>query len=171
MVNNGSLTYDHDRDGRPTELGGCTAMVRNLAHDTFLVIRYVKRRLTVLMDIDGKHEWRECLDVPGVRLPRGYYFGTSSVTGTCPTTTHHLAEAVPADGGAHAGGGEARPGMLFLPVVDNLKTAGMEAPLEPMSGLALFLIVFFSLVAVVFAIVIGIILYNKWQEQSRKHFY
>ncbi|KAH1177314.1 hypothetical protein KIL84_011016 [Mauremys mutica] len=47
MVNNGSLTYDHDRDGRPTELGGCTAMVRNLNHDTFFVIRYVKRRLTV----------------------------------------------------------------------------------------------------------------------------
>lgn len=47
----------------------------------------------------------------------------------------------------------------------------VEAPLEPMSGLALFLIVFFSLVAIVFAIVIGIIVYNKWQEQSRKHFY
>lgn len=47
----------------------------------------------------------------------------------------------------------------------------VEAPLEPMSGLALFLIVFFSLVAVVFAIVIGVIVYNKWQEQSRKHFY
>lgn len=47
----------------------------------------------------------------------------------------------------------------------------VEAPLEPMSGLALFLIVFFSLVAIVFAIVIGVIVYNKWQEQSRKHFY
>lgn len=79
-------------------------MVRNLNHDTFLVIRYVKRRLTVsccllggfraavlvlpeplclqvLIDIDGKQEWRDCIDVPGVRLPRGYYFGTSSVTG------------------------------------------------------------------------------------------
>lgn len=47
MVNNGSLSYDHERDGRPTELGGCTAIVRNLQHDTFLVIRYVKRHLTV----------------------------------------------------------------------------------------------------------------------------
>lgn len=54
MVNNGSLTYDHDRDGRPTELGGCTAMVRNLNHDTFLVIRYVKRRLTVGEDGRGR---------------------------------------------------------------------------------------------------------------------
>ncbi|NXV56713.1 LMA2L protein, partial [Molothrus ater] len=57
------------------------AMVHNLHHDAFLVIRYVKRGLTVLIDIDGKHEWRDCIDVPGVRLPRGYYFGTSSVTG------------------------------------------------------------------------------------------
>lgn len=34
-----------------------------------------------MMDIDGKHEWRDCIEVPGVRLPRGYYFGTSSLTG------------------------------------------------------------------------------------------
>ncbi|EAW71342.1 lectin, mannose-binding 2-like, isoform CRA_b, partial [Homo sapiens] len=80
MVNNGSLSYDHERDGRPTELGGCTAIVRNLHYDTFLVIRYVKRHLTIMMDIDGKHEWRDCIEVPGVRLPRGYYFGTSSIT-------------------------------------------------------------------------------------------
>lgn len=47
----------------------------------------------------------------------------------------------------------------------------VTAPLPLLSGLALFLIVFFSLVFSVFAIVIGIILYNKWQEQSRKRFY
>ncbi|NXA26085.1 LMA2L protein, partial [Ibidorhyncha struthersii] len=170
-------------------------MVRNLNHDTFLVIRYVKRRLTVsaacqggagsgataalrelllpqvLIDIDGKHEWRDCIDVPGVRLPRGYYFGTSSVTGDL-SDNHDIislklyqltVERTPEE--------EKRDREVYLPVVDNLKLPGMEAPLEPMSGLALFLIVFFSLVAIVFAIVIGIIIYNKWQEQSRKHFY
>lgn len=47
----------------------------------------------------------------------------------------------------------------------------VTAPLPPLSGLALFLIVFFSLVFSVFAIVIGLILYNKWQDQSRKRFY
>ncbi|NXK47561.1 LMA2L protein, partial [Chauna torquata] len=171
-------------------------MVRNLNHDTFLVIRYVKRRLTVsaacrgraggparppalpepllfqvMIDIDGKHEWRDCIDVPGVRLPRGYYFGTSSVTGDL-SDNHDIislklyqltVERTPEE--------ERRDREVYLPVVDNLKLPGMEAPLEPMSGLALFLIVFFSLVAIVFAIVIGVIVYNKWQEQSRKHFY
>ncbi|KFW67284.1 VIP36-like, partial [Pygoscelis adeliae] len=179
MVNNGSLTYDHDRDGRPTELGGCTAMVRNLNHDTFLVIRYVKRRLTVLIDIDGKHEWRDCIDVPGVRLPRGYYFGTSSVTGDLsgcawgyrcvgvgrlnpPPPPHSAGKSQPGFGALSSLGAH---GLLFF------LCHTVEAPLEPMSGLALFLIVFFSLVAIVFAIVIGVIVYNKWQEQSRKHFY
>ncbi|KAM7028760.1 VIP36-like protein [Acridotheres tristis] len=125
----------------------------------------------VLIDIDGKHEWRDCIDVPGVRLPRGYYFGTSSVTGDL-SDNHDIislklyqltVERTPEE--------EKRDREVFLPVVDNLKLPGMEAPLEPMSGLALFLIVFFSLVAIVFAIGIGIIVYNKWQEQSRKHFY
>lgn len=47
MVGNGTISYDHDRDGRPTELGGCNAMVRNLKHDSFIFIRYFRRRLTV----------------------------------------------------------------------------------------------------------------------------
>lgn len=47
MVGNGTMPYDHERDGRPTELGSCNAMVRNLKHDTFIFIRYIRRRLTV----------------------------------------------------------------------------------------------------------------------------
>uniref|UniRef100_A0A5F9DJE2 Lectin, mannose binding 2 like n=1 Tax=Oryctolagus cuniculus TaxID=9986 RepID=A0A5F9DJE2_RABIT len=168
MVNNGSLSYDHERDGRPTELGGCTAIVRNLHYDTFLVIRYVKRHLTIMMDIDGKHEWRDCIEVPGVRLPRGYYFGTSSITGDLSDNHDVISlklfeltvERTPEEEKLHRD--------VFLPSVDNMKLPEMTAPLPPLSGLALFLIVFFSLVFSVFAIVIGIILYNKWQEQSRK---
>lgn len=35
----------------------------------------------VMIDIDGQHEWRDCLDIPGVQLPLGYYFGASAMTG------------------------------------------------------------------------------------------
>lgn len=47
MVNNGSLTYDHSKDGRWTELAGCSAELRNQNHDTFLAVRYSRGRLTV----------------------------------------------------------------------------------------------------------------------------
>ncbi|XP_041441195.1 uncharacterized protein LOC734646 isoform X1 [Xenopus laevis] len=170
MVSNGSITYDHSRDGRPTELGGCTAMVRNLNHDTFLVIRYVKRRLTIMVDIDGKQEWKDCLDVPGVRLPRGYFFGASAVTGDL-TDNHDLislklyqlsVERTPEE--------EKMDKEVFIPSVDYMKLPG-ETSTESMSGFAIFLIVFFSLLGLVFAGVILLIVYSKWQERNRKHFY
>lgn len=47
MVNNGSLSYDHSKDGRWSELAGCTADFRNRDHDTFLAVRYSRGRLTV----------------------------------------------------------------------------------------------------------------------------
>lgn len=117
MLGNGTLLYDHDQDGRPTELGGCTAMARNTVHDTFVLVRYLNSRLTVwssqnnlrcgrdalgclaygvsevistcwtflhlqlMVDVDGKREWKECADITGLRLPRGYFFGASSATG------------------------------------------------------------------------------------------
>lgn len=52
MVNNGSLSYDHSKDGRWTELAGCTADFRNRDHDTFLAVRYSRGRLTV------SQQWR-----------------------------------------------------------------------------------------------------------------
>lgn len=46
MVNNGSLHYDHDRDGTHTQLAGCEAKFRNLDHDTHISIKYEKDVLT-----------------------------------------------------------------------------------------------------------------------------
>lgn len=53
MVNNGSLSYDHSKDGRWTELAGCTADFRNRDHDTFLAVRYSRGRLTVSRPVGG----------------------------------------------------------------------------------------------------------------------
>lgn len=35
----------------------------------------------VMVDVDDKNEWRECIDIGGVRLPTGYFFGASAATG------------------------------------------------------------------------------------------
>ncbi|XP_074188651.1 VIP36-like protein isoform X2 [Rhinolophus sinicus] len=130
-----------------------------------------EKQQEVMMDIDGKHEWRDCIEVPGVRLPRGYYFGTSSLTGDLSDNHDIISLKLFELTVARTPEEEKLHRDVFLPSVDNMKLPEMTAPLAPLSGLALFLIVFFSLVFSVFAIVIGIIFYNKWQEQSRKRFY
>ena len=45
-VNNGTLSYDHDKDGTHTQIAGCSASVRNTAEDTYLSIRYENDILT-----------------------------------------------------------------------------------------------------------------------------
>jgi mannose-binding lectin 2 len=47
MVSNGSLHYDHDRDGTHTQLAGCEAQFRNREYDTYVAIRYHNYKLTV----------------------------------------------------------------------------------------------------------------------------
>lgn len=52
MVNNGTLHYDHDKDGTHTQLGGehtgCEAKFRNKDHDTQILIRYVANTISVI---------------------------------------------------------------------------------------------------------------------------
>ncbi|KAG8010723.1 VIP36-like protein [Nibea albiflora] len=163
MVGNGSISYDHERDGRPTELGGCNAMVRNLKHDTFLFIRYIRRRLTVMIDIDGQHEWRDCLDIPGVRLPQGYYFGATAVTGDL-SDNHDIISLK----------------LYQLTVLRSQKeeeeeeeeiTIPMGPAEEGMSGIAIFFTVLFSMLGCIFLVVIGLVVYSNWNETRRKRFY
>lgn len=81
MVNNGTLTYDHDRDGTLTQLAGCETKIRNIDHDTLISIRYEEDVLTVATDIENRNDWKNCFTSTGVRLPTGYYFGASAETG------------------------------------------------------------------------------------------
>ncbi|XP_035996066.1 lectin, mannose-binding 2-like a isoform X2 [Fundulus heteroclitus] len=173
MVGNGTISYDHERDGRPTELGGCNAMVRNLQHDTFLFIRYVRRRLTVMIDIDGQHEWRDCLDIPGVRLPLGYYFGASAITGDL-SDNHDIISlklyqlTVLRSKKEEE---EEEQDVITIPSVDNMELLRLGQSEEGMSGLAIFFTVLFSMLGCIFLIVIGIVVYSQWSESRRKRFY
>lgn len=49
MVNNGTLHYDHDRDGTHTEIAGCEAKFRNKEYDTYVAIRYQDETLKVCL--------------------------------------------------------------------------------------------------------------------------
>lgn len=47
MVSNGSLHYDHDRDGTHTELAGCESHFRQTVHETYVAVRYERNKLKV----------------------------------------------------------------------------------------------------------------------------
>ena len=63
MVNNGSVSYDHDRDGTHTMLGGCEVKFRNMEHETVIAVRYEGDRLTVSHDLHNRRAWEPCLTI------------------------------------------------------------------------------------------------------------
>ncbi|EDO48712.1 predicted protein [Nematostella vectensis] len=182
MVGNGTLPYDHDRDGTHSQVEGCSAQFRGLTHDTFALIRYStsQERLTLLVDVDGKNEWRECFDVGGVKLPTGLYWGVSAATGqladnhdiismklyevdipevvrTTETNGKQIdyTQIVP-----HADGAES-----YRDHVDDVK--GSFSPRVA----RIFTWVFWIALIACVCIGIAIFMYHKQQEDSRKRFY
>lgn len=79
MINNGSLHYDHDRDGTHSQMAGCSVQFRNAKYDTYASISYSRRQLVVMMNIHGG--WSSCFSVQDVDLPTGFYLGMSAATG------------------------------------------------------------------------------------------
>ncbi|XP_026997901.1 lectin, mannose-binding 2-like b isoform X1 [Tachysurus fulvidraco] len=170
MVGNGTVAYDHDQDGRNTDLGGCQAAVRNVDYDTFVLVRYVKNMLTVMIDIEGKQDWKECVEIPGVHLPQGYYFGASSLTGDL-SDNHDLislklfeltVERTPEE--------LENEQEVKIPSVD-YREIPVEVVDEGMSTLTLLFLFIFSVVGLVVLIVVLLFIYARWKERSRKRFY
>ncbi|KAM9744542.1 lectin, mannose-binding 2-like b [Menidia menidia] len=171
MLGNGTLAYDHDRDGRPNELGGCSAMARNSIHDTFLLVRYSRNRLTLMVDVDGKQEWKDCADVTGVRIPLGYFFGASSATGDLSDNHDVISmklyqltvERTPEE--------EEEEEEVTIPRVDDMDQFQVEVEEEGMSGVHFFFTLLFSVMGLGVLAVVGLVVYNRWKENRRKRFY
>ncbi|XP_076855256.1 lectin, mannose-binding 2-like b [Brachyhypopomus gauderio] len=170
MVGNGSVAYDHDQDGRNMDLGGCAVSVRNVEFDTFILVRYMKNTLTIMTDVEGKQEWKECLDVPGVHLPQGYYFGVSSITGDL-SDNHDLisfklyeltVERTPEE--------LENEQEVTIPSVD-YRELPVEVTDEGMSTFTLLFLFLFSVGGLVIFIVAVLLIFQRWKERSRKRFY
>ncbi|XP_070689709.1 lectin, mannose-binding 2-like b [Pempheris klunzingeri] len=170
MLGNGTLSYEHDYDGRPTELGGCAAMARNAIYDTFLLIRYSKNRLTVMVDVDGKQEWKDCADIPGVRLPTGYFLGASSATGDL-SDNHDIISMKLYQLAVERTPEEEEEEEVSIPSVDNREQFHVEVQEEEMSGVQFFFTLLFSILGLGVLAVVGLMVYGRWKENRRKRFY
>ncbi|XP_071050402.1 vesicular integral-membrane protein VIP36 [Onthophagus taurus] len=172
MINNGSLHYDHDRDGTHTQLAGCEAKFRNVDHDTHISIKYEKDTLTVSTDLENRAAWKECFKVTGVKLPTGYYFGVSGTTGDL-SDNHDVVSIklyeldLPDDNDTEDRSKITPSATFFEPPRDHVDDPKPSA----LSGFKLFFLMLIGAIAIVACVVIGIMFYQKQQEQSRKRFY
>lgn len=83
MVNNGSLSYRHERDGFPGVVGYCEAKVRQVNYETHLSIRYENEELHIKTDTQGEREWKDCVSLKRLHLQpaNDKYLGLTASTG------------------------------------------------------------------------------------------
>ncbi|XP_060871948.1 VIP36-like protein [Metopolophium dirhodum] len=173
MVNNGSLQYDHDRDGTHTELAGCEVKVRNLPTETHVLIRYTGNTLTVMTDLEDKAVWKPCFSVGGVELPTGYYFGFSAATGDLSDNHEILAVRlyeVDSDDPNEALKDRSNiipNAKVFSPPREHIE----DTKSQSWSGLKIFFIVLFVIILIAALIVGGVWYWEYQQTQSHKTFY
>jgi len=172
MVNNGSLHYDHDRDGTHTQLAGCEAKFRNVDHETYVAIRYEDDKLTVSTDIDNKAGWKPCFTVEGVRLPTNYFFGMSATTGDLSDNHDVISVRLYELDSSNANTGEDRSKIEPAAKSFEPQREHVEDP-KPSSwgSVKLFLVMLVVVLGLFALVVVGIMWYQKQQEQSRKRFY
>uniref|UniRef100_A0AAY4ENJ5 L-type lectin-like domain-containing protein n=1 Tax=Denticeps clupeoides TaxID=299321 RepID=A0AAY4ENJ5_9TELE len=172
MVSNGSVPYDHGKDGRSTELGGCTAEIRNKDHDTYLAIRYSKGRLTIMVDVDDRNEWKECLDIAGVRLPTGYFFGNTF------TDNHDIismkmyqlmVEHTPEEDSLDWSKIEPSVSLLKSPK-DNIDDPTGNFRSTPLTGWKVFLLLLCALLGIVVCAVVGAVVFQRQQERNKRFY-
>lgn len=172
MVNNGTLHYDHDRDGTHTQLAGCEAKFRNLDHDTHIAIRYQDDALTVSTDIENKAAWKECFTVKGIRLPTGYYLGVSAATGDL-SDNHDIMSLrfyeldMPGDVKDDEDRTKIIPSASFY----EPPRERIEDPKPAMSGVKTFFLMLLAAIGLIVIGIVGIMMYQKHQENARKRFY
>lgn len=168
MVNNGSMTYDHDRDGTHTQLAGCEARFRNVEFETVMKIRYDNDVLSVHTDLENKNEWKECFSVDGVELPTGYYFGASATTGDL--SDNHLINSIKF---FELDGPTTSDRAHIVPRASKFEEPRehTEDPKPGWSNLKIFFVLMLGMIGAVVGSIAGYMYYEKYQQNRKKRFY
>ncbi len=81
MINDGTKTYDHARDGEGNLLAGCSAKIINTDMPIHAKIIYHNNNLELLLFLNHESGWSPCFKVQNVSLQTSGYIGVSALTG------------------------------------------------------------------------------------------
>lgn len=175
VVSNGTVHYDHDKDGTHSELAGCEAQFRIKDYETFIMIRYENNKLSVKLDIENKQKWSDCMEVSGVRLPTGYYFGISASTGELSDIHDIISVKVyELENKRHHDQEEEGDPTKIIPSVDESsrpRAHHHHGDTNQWSNLTLFLCIFAILLGMALITVIGVVILEPRMGPSTNKFY
>ena len=137
--------------------------------------RYEDDRLTISHDLDNKRAWTQCLSLPNIKLPTGYYFGVSATTGDL-SDAHDIIGIKTYELDTSPGvAKEERPYVVPEAADVEIKMHQQQKPKEESgaswSGTKKFFVGLIITLAIVALIVIAIMIYQNQQENNRKRFY
>nr|XP_006823580.1 PREDICTED: vesicular integral-membrane protein VIP36-like [Saccoglossus kowalevskii] len=170
QVNNGTWAYDHDRDGTHTEVAGCEALgLRNVDHDTTLAVRYSQDRLTVMLDIDAQTTLL-LHDVLGHKF-HFFLFHYSDNHDIISMKLYEL-EVSKAEKDGDVDYTQIDPQAdFFAPPRDHVDDPSGAFKNVSLSWGKLILLIFCICLGALVCIIVGVVIFQKKQEQNRKRFY
>lgn len=173
MINNATISYDHDKDGTHSEFAGCESKFRGVDHDTYISIRYYNDTLTLRTDVDGSGNWEQCFYAEGVRLPTGLYFGVTAATGDLSDNHDVISIKTYMLDAPYTNSREDRS--MIIPSAANAAPhrdhAEDDHSSSSMGWLKFFFYTLLTIIGLAAVAGVGYVLYQKKQESSRKRFY
>jgi hypothetical protein len=165
MINDGTKSFDHSKDGFDTKLGGCTSFFRNLDHPASFSLVYQKGKFTLSTSITKEKDYVECLSSSNIKLPNSFYIGFSAATGGV-SDIHDIIRVttMSLDDPEHNKG---------VPLIRNPETGFSEEyskPIETSSGLFSFLKNLLIMVMILFIVYVIWVYYQSTKTQSYKRF-
>ncbi|XP_044882897.1 transmembrane emp24 domain-containing protein 9-like [Mauremys mutica] len=138
---------------------------------------FFEAKKLVMTDVEDKNEWKNCIDVAGVRLPTGYFFGASAGTGDLSDNHDIISMKLFQLMVEHPPEKENIDWTKIEPSVSLLKSPkdNVDDPTGnfrsgPLTGWKVFLLLLCALLGIIVCAVVGAVVFQRWQERN-KHFY
>nr|XP_054498708.1 vesicular integral-membrane protein VIP36 isoform X2 [Agelaius phoeniceus] len=131
----------------------------------------------VMTDVEDKNEWKNCIDIAGVQLPTGYFFGASAGTGDLSDNhdiismklfqlmVEHPVEDETVDWTKI----EPRVSLLKSPK-DNVDDPTGNFRSGPLTGWKVFLLLLCALLGIIVCAVVGAVVFQKRQERNKRFY-
>ncbi|XP_062357909.1 vesicular integral-membrane protein VIP36 isoform X2 [Cinclus cinclus] len=131
----------------------------------------------VMTDVEDKNEWKNCIDIAGVQLPTGYFFGASAGTGDLSDNHDIISMKLFQLMVEHPVEDESVDWTKIEPSVSLLKSPkdNVDDPTGnfrsgPLTGWKVFLLLLCALLGIIVCAVVGAVVFQKRQERNKRFY-